>query len=351
MWDRRGWLKCGASMAMGLGLQVADAQTAGGSLPNRAGASRLVIVVDNRAAFCYLPLTIAERLGYFAIEGLDVEVRELVDPELCLQALFSGSAQVYSGSYSSTLGLPYREQGLQSIVLQGRAPQIVMGVSLKTMAHYQELRDLRGKRVGIRGVGTSSHKVARLLLAKAGIGAQEVQFVSLPEPAQAIETFRRAQLDAICYADPTITALELGAELRILADTRTVNGTAEVFGGPMPAGCLMASEAFVGSQRRHCQALANAMVHALKWLQTAGPSDLNKTVPEAFFQGDRALYLAAFSRAREAWTPDGMMPEAGPATAARAQDKLYPHGGLLRADLSRTFTNDFSRKAKIRFRA
>jgi len=44
------------------------------------------------------------------------------------------------------------------------------------------------------------------------------------------------------------------------------------------------------------------MVHALKWLQTAGPSDLIKTVPENHFQGDRALYLAAFERAPDVWS-------------------------------------------------
>ena len=35
-----------------------------------------MIGVDNKSAFCYLPLTVAERLGYFALEGLDVQVRD-----------------------------------------------------------------------------------------------------------------------------------------------------------------------------------------------------------------------------------------------------------------------------------
>ncbi|MCY1536419.1 hypothetical protein D9M68_718770 [compost metagenome] len=93
------------------------------------------------------------------------------------------------------------------------------------------------------------------------------------------------------------------------------------------------------------------MVHALKWLQTAGPSDIIKVVPERYFLGDRALYLAAFSRAREAWAPDGLMPEDGPATAARMLAYFDPSTQLQRVDLARTFTNDFARKAKARFKA
>jgi NitT/TauT family transport system substrate-binding protein len=226
-----------------------------------------------------------------------------------------------------------------------------MGVSLRTMGHYRQLRDLRGKRVGVQGLGSGSHKVARLLMARAGMGAQEVQYVSLPDHAQAVVAFRTGQLDAICYADPVITSLEQGADLRIVADTRTVQGTVDVFGGAMPSGSLLAQEEYITNHPRQCQALADAMVRSLKWLQTAGPSDLIKTVPERYFAGDRALYLAAFSRAREAWAPDGLMPEDGPGTAARTQARLDPGQQLLRVDLARTFTNEFARKAKHRFRA
>lgn len=351
MLDRRGWFRWGVSACLGASLTTASAQTPQLASPTKLGGSRLVVVVDNKAAFCYLPLTIAERLGYFASEGLDVEVRELPDAEQCVQALVSGSAHVYSGAYSSTLMLQSRGLMMRSLVLQGRAPQIVMGVSQITMGHYRQLRDLRGMRVGIKGLGSGSHRVARLLLAKAGIGPQEVQYISLPDQALAMAAFRGGQMDAICYSDPGITALEQDADLRIVADTRTVQGSSAVFGGPMPAGCLIAPDEFITNHPRHSQALAYAMVHALKWLQTAGPADIIKTVPEHYFLGDRALYLSAFSRAREAWAPDGLMPNAGPGTAARMHSRLSPGQYILPVDLARTFTNEFARKAKIKFRA
>jgi NitT/TauT family transport system substrate-binding protein len=226
-----------------------------------------------------------------------------------------------------------------------------MGVSLRTMGHYRQLRDLRGKRVGIRGPGSGSHRLARLMTARAGLTSEDVQYISLPDQAQAVSAFRSGQLDAICYSDPAITSLEQGVDMRIVADTRTVQGTSAVFGGPMPGGSLMAQEPFVTDHPKHCQAVADAMVHALKWLQTAGPSDLIKVVPERYFAGDRALYLAAFMRAREAWAPDGLMPEGGPETAARLQARLNPGQDVMRVDLQRTFTNQFARKAKFRFRA
>lgn len=347
MWNRRDWGRLCASALLGTGLPGARAQLRVDA-PSRQALPRLLVAVDHKPAFCYLPLTIAERLGYFASEGLDVQVREFPDPA---QAVLSGAAQVVSGAYSSTLGLQARGQALQSFVLLGRAPQLVLGVSQRTLADFRGLRDLRGRKIGVMALGSGSHRVASLLMTRAGILRNEVQYVALPEPLGAVEAFRSGKIDAICYSDPTITRLELGGELRVVADTRTVRGNAEVFGGPMPAGCLGALPAFLATRPEQCQSMAHALVHALKWMQTAGPSDLIKTVPESYFQGDRALYLAAFSRAREAWTPDGLMPAGGPETAARTMSGSSEPGMPLRVDLARSFTNEFALRAKTRFKA
>ncbi|RJP70380.1 MAG: ABC transporter substrate-binding protein [Comamonadaceae bacterium] len=357
MWSRRNW---GRICALGvvavavpsLRAQTAPATSAPAAPPApRPGATRLAIAVSNRASFCYLPLTIADRLGFFAQEGLDVEVREFPDAGQALQAVQGGAAHVLSGPYSSTIALQARGQNLQSFVLQGRAPQVVLGVSRETMAHYRTLNDLRGRRVGVTATGSASHRVASLVLAKVGLRAADVQYVPLANAAAAVQAFRRGELDAISYTDPTVTQLEQLGALRVVADTRSTRGTAEVFGGPMPSGCLCAPGDFLTQYPKASQAMTDAMVHALKWLQTAGPSDIIKAVPERYFQGDRALYLAAFARVREAWTADGLMPETGPATAARMLAQFEEPDALQRVDLARTFTNEFARKSKLRFRA
>jgi NitT/TauT family transport system substrate-binding protein len=151
--------------------------------------------------------------------------------------------------------------------------------------------------------------------------------------------------------DPVMTMLEQKGEIRIIADTRTLKGTVEVFGGAMPAGCLYAPLEFLQKNPNTAQALTNAIVHSLKWLQTAGPSDIIKTVPEAYLLGDRALYLAAFNKVREAISPDGLIPDEGPRTAVRA---LASFDASIKADkieLAKTYTNEFTKKAKERFKA
>lgn len=353
MWNRREWARYLASGALGSALTTVDAQVkpAVPPAPSRAPFARVQLAVENRSAFCYLPLTIADRLGYFAAEGLDVQVREMVEPGQALQALLNGSVQALSGPYSASIALRARGQSFPSIVVQGRAPQLVLGVSRKSMAGFRDVRDLRGRKVVVTGAGSASHRMVMVLLAGARMGSDAVQFVPLSSPTSALASFRNGLVDAICYTDPVITQLEQDGALRVVADTRTVRGNAEVFGGPMPAGCLSVSADYLAGHDPECQAMVSAMVRALKWLQTAGPSDINKTVPESYFHGDRALYLAAFSRAREAWSPDGLMPDAGPVTVARMMARFDDPATSRQVDLTQTYTNALALKAKSRFRA
>ena len=345
MWNRRQW---GLATATAVSTW---ADSLGAQTRPPTQRVRLVVAVDSKSSFCYLPLTIAERLGFFSIEGLDVLVRELPSTALAAQAVLANEAHVLCGPFSSMLYLQARGQWLKSFVLQGRTPHMVFGVSQRSLGRYQSALDLRGRKIGVMALGSASHQVARVVLLRAGVSEGEVQFLALEEPRAAVAAIRGGQIDAICHSDLVITELEQGADLRVVADLRTLRGSKELFGGPWASGCLSAPAAFVSANAALVQALTNGMVHALKWLQTAGPSDLIKAVPEAYFQGDRALYFAAFMRAREAWSPDGLMPDLGPSTVARVLGSLSESSGFGRLELAQAFTNEFARRAKAKFKA
>ncbi|WP_077002915.1 ABC transporter substrate-binding protein [Variovorax sp. KK3] len=312
---------------------------------------KISIAVGGKAAFYYLPLTIAEQLGYFKAEGLDVEISDFAGGARALQAVVGGSADVCSGAYEHTINLQAKNQVFQSFVLQGRAPQIAIGVSTKNMAGYKTIADLKGKKIGVSAPGSSTNMVANLVLSRGGLKASDVSFIGVGVAAGALTALRSGQIDAISNTDPVMTMLEQKGDVKIISDTRTLKGTAEVFGGPMPAACLYAPAEFVQKNPNTCQALANAIVHGLKWLQTAGPGDIIKTVPETYLLGDRALYLASFDKVREAIATDGMVPSEGPKTALAAIASFDTSVKADKIDLGKTYTNEFARRAKERFKA
>ncbi|MBC5783370.1 ABC transporter substrate-binding protein [Ramlibacter sp. USB13] len=313
--------------------------------------TKVAIAVGGKAAFYYLPLTISEQLGYFKAEGLDVEISDFAGGAKALQALMGNSADVVSGAYEHTINMQSKNQFIQSIVLMGRAPQIAMGVSVKAVPGYKGLADLRGKKIGVSAPGSSTNMVSNLVLSRAGIKATEVSYVGVGTGAGALAALRSGQIDAMCNTDPVMTMLEQKGDVRIISDTRTLKGTHEVFGGPMPAACFYTHSDFVRQNPNTCQALANAIVHGLKWLQTAGPSDIIKTVPESYLLGDRALYLASFNKVREAINIDGVLPEDGAKTALKALASFEPTVKPEKIDLAKTYTNDFARRAKDKFKA
>ena len=118
-----------------------------------------------------------------------------------------------------------------------------------------------------------------------------------------------------------------------------------VFGGPMPAACLYAPQAFIDKHPATVQALTNAIVKADRWIQAAGPTEIIKAVPESYLLGDRAVYIDAFLAAKGALSPDGLVPEKGPETARRALASIDAEIGKANIDLGATYTNEFVKRA------
>jgi NitT/TauT family transport system substrate-binding protein len=329
-----------AMLALAVGAVTRDAAAQSLEKP------KVTIAVGGKASIYYLPLTIAEAKGYFKDEGLTVEIVDFAGGSQSLRAVVGGSADVVSGAFEHTINLQASKQYFRAFVLQGRAPAIAVGVATAKAGAYRSPADLKGMKIGVSAPGSSTNMVANYVLAKGGLKPSDVSFVGVGTASGALAALRTGQIDAISNVDPVMTMLEQKGDVKIIADTRTLKGTQQLFGGPMPAASLYAPEEFISRNPKTVQALTNAMVRALKWLQTAGPSDIINTVPDAYLLGDRALYLASFNAVRDAISPDGLISEASVkvslAALASFNEKIRPE----QIDLTRTYTNDYVRKAQ-----
>jgi len=310
---------------------------------------RVTVAVGGQGLLYYLPLALADSLGFFRAQGLEVVTRDFPAGARALQAVHDGAADVFSGAFEHTLRAHARGRPLRSLVLMGRSPQLALGVSTRVLPGGKDFGDLAGRRIGVSSIGSSTHLAASLMLLRAGLALQDVTFIGVGSAGNAMNAFRSGQVHALCHADPVMTRLEQTADMRILGDLRSLKATQELFGGAMPGSSLCVPQAFVQKQPAQAQALVDGIVHALKWLQTAAPADLVKTVPAAYLIGDRSAYLAAFSRVRETYSTNGQMPDDGPATAHRVLSRALPGFADSKLDLARTYTNDFVRKARQKY--
>lgn len=310
---------------------------------------KLTLAVGGKNLFYYLPLTIAEQLGYFKAEGLDVTIVDFAGGAKALQAVVGGSADVVSGAFEHTINMQSKGQPMRAFVLQGATPQIVLGINPKTLPNFKTIADLKGKKVGVSAPGSSTNVMVNFLLAKAGLKPGDVSIIGVGTGSGAVAAMRSGQIDAMSNLDPVITLLLRSGDVKIVSDTRLPAESEKVFGGPMPAGCLYAPQTFIDKNPATVQALTNAMVRADKWIQKAGAGDIIKVVPESYLLGDRAVYIDAFLAAKASLSPDGTIPDKGPQTALNALVSVDPKLASAKLDLSAVYTNEFVKKAIAKY--
>jgi NitT/TauT family transport system substrate-binding protein len=315
-----------------------------------SGLRPVVLVTQALHQIKQLPLLLAHRLGYFAAEGLDVGFRSLPPTLRTLAEAADYPADVFAGSFERTLYLNAKGRAEQAFVQISRSPQVVLGTSVRSLPVTAGLKDLYGASVGIQASGSLSHRIAQLVLLRGGVQPSDVNFVELPSVPLALQAFHEGRIEALCYTDPAITRLEKEGLLRVIADTRTLRDSDHIFGGPVVCTCLSASPGYIARYPDVVQGLTNGVVRALKWLQTAGPSDLVRHVPEPSLNGDRALFLEAFNRSRETLAPDGTFPAEGPANVLRALSKLDLPQDWSGVDVNESYTNRFALKARVQYR-
>lgn len=309
---------------------------------------RVVIAVGGKATLYYLPLTLAERLGYFRDEGLEVEIDDFPGGAKALQALIGGSADVASGGYEHTIQMHAKGQRLQAFVLQGNAA-LSLALVKGRFDTYAGPRDLKGRRIGVTAPGSSTHMVVNHLLASAQLKPEDVAIVGVGTGASAVGAVRSGQIDALSSVEPAVVMLERAGDARVVHETWSEAGARAVFGGALPSASLYAKPAFLQANPATAQALANAMVRALRWLQRATTDQILAVVPPEYTLGDRAAYVAALDRLRGVYSRDGRISPDGAALAWRVTATHDPSVRAAGAPTPEaTFTNAFVDRVRAR---
>jgi len=303
------------------------------------------IAVGGKTALYYLPLTITERLGYFKDEGLNVRISDFAGGTRSLEAVVGGSADVVAGAYEHTINMQSRKQNFQAFVLTGAAPQITVAISTKLADRYKSPKDLKGLKVGVSAPGSSTNMVINYLAAQGGLKPTDFAVIGVGQGATVVAAMDQGRVDVISQTDPAVTMLEKTNKVKVIAETRTPEGTQKIFGGPMPAASLYAPVEFVRKYPNTVRALTDATVRALKWMQEASPQQILATVPEEYLLGDKAMYLFAYNNVKTAYSKDGYFSEAGAKTTLKALASFNPNVKPQEINLAQTYTNDFVKKA------
>jgi NitT/TauT family transport system substrate-binding protein len=303
--------------------------------------SKIKLGVGGKSLLYYLPLTVAERQGYFKDEGLQVEIEDFQGGAKSLQALMGGSVDVVSGAYDHTIQIQAKGQQLTAVVAQGRYPGAVIALRNEVAAKYKEPKDLKGLKFGVTAPGSTSHFALSKFLTTHGMKPDDVSVTGVGTGASVVAALQRGDIDGVSNFDPAITQLEQLKLIKPIVDTRTEKGTQELYGGPYPAAVLYLQTTFIEKNPKTVQAMVNAIVRALDFVAKSTPDEIAKVMPPEYALGDPTLYRNAIEHSKPSYSQDGRIDPAGAENAAKVLASFDPAVAAAKIDVSKTYTQKF----------
>ena len=329
-------------------LAAAIAFTAAAQAPEK---KKITIAVGGKSLFYYLPLTVAERKGFFKDEGLEVEIPDFPGGAKALQALVGGSADLVSGAYEHTINMAAKKQPIRAVVLQAKYSSIVLLLPKDKAAKYHGAKDLKGLKVGVTAPGSSTNMFVNNLLAKDGLKPTDVSIVGVGVGAGAVAAMEKGEIDALSNLDPVITQLESTGKFVAVADSRTEKGMKDIYGGDYMASVIYVTDEFIRKNPNTVQAVVNAMVRADKWIAKATPQQIVDLMPNEYKAGNPTLYKEGLLKNMIGYSENGEMSLKAAENVYKVLKQFEPSvqaAGKL--DLNATFDNSFAKKANAKYK-
>jgi NitT/TauT family transport system substrate-binding protein len=195
----------------------------------KTALNSLLVTFASAAALCFSPLAqaqdklrvgilpfseslgavMADKLGYFKAEGIEVEMSKFNSGALALPLLQAGKLDIAFSNTVSTLQA--LEQGLEGTILapgavvRAQAPDSTSALIVLKGA-MKNPKDLEGKRIAVNVINSSAWLYVIAYLDKHGVDRTKVRFVEIPFP-QMNDPLLNSQVDMISQVEPFSTIM------------------------------------------------------------------------------------------------------------------------------------------------
>jgi len=156
-----------------------------------------------------LGAVMADKLGYFKAEGIEVEMSKFNAGALALPLVQAGKLDIAFSNTVSTLQA--MEQGLDATILapgavvRTKAPDSTSAL-LVLKGAVKSPKELEGKRIAVNVINSSAWLYMVAYLDKHGVDRSKVRFVEIPFP-QMNDPLLNKQVDAISQVEPFTTIM------------------------------------------------------------------------------------------------------------------------------------------------
>ncbi len=193
-------------------------------------ADKLKVVLSS-TSFAWLPLYVADGAGYFAKEGLDVEIVNVKDGAVVVTAILNGDADIAGVGGNSVFAARAAGQPIKMLTpmnteytstIFGRKDVFEkLGINEKSTLE-QKITALKGLKLGVISFNGGQHTMFRFLFAKYAGGAdidKAAQIVPIGDSSNTLAAMKRGAIDVSAFSPPVAEKAVADGYATILIDT------------------------------------------------------------------------------------------------------------------------------------
>ncbi|HEY1794042.1 MAG TPA: ABC transporter substrate-binding protein [Opitutaceae bacterium] len=287
-----------------------------GETPSTPAAEPMKIKVGYIGLTCEAPIFVAVEKGFFKEEGLDVSLVK------CDWTTYKDSLAL--GGFDIThhlimMFLKPIEQGMDVKFLAG-VHRGCLRVQASASGSIHTVEDLRGKRIGVQGMGTPPFIFANRALALHGIDpSREVTWMVYPAGELKL-ALDRGDVDAVADSEPIGTLISSSGNIRNISDQATDEPFASEY-----CCAVVANGKFIANRPKAAAAATRAILRAAKWVEANPRAAAKLAVEKKYLASTPELNAMALSHLR--YVPSVMGARSAIRSAAAAMQKV----GMLNA--------------------
>ncbi|MBO3463951.1 ABC transporter substrate-binding protein [Aetokthonos hydrillicola Thurmond2011] len=186
--------------------------------PSGDTATISIALPTAKTSFANVDVAIAQEMGFFKQQGLNVSIKNLDSAVKVVQAVVANDAAIGGSSFEPVINAASAGGNLAIIGTYANR----LTVSMVTPKTIKSVGDLRGRNVGVQDIGAFREIMTRMVLQTAQLTPQDVKYIPISPPSY-IQALKSGQIEsAILQTEQVAEILKRDPRFHVLVDLHKV---------------------------------------------------------------------------------------------------------------------------------
>ena len=291
----------------------------------------------------HLPWSVALGQKYFEEQGLEPKGYNFDTGGKSIAALIGGSADFAANALEHAIKAKVQGKDLVYVFSSTRLPGFGLVVASSQRGEIKSVADLRGKPVGVSGIGVASHVLLDYMLKRNGVDPKDVKIIAvgLSTLPPALEGGR---IVAGMAGEPFFSRLVTKGTAFSMGNMSSLKETQAILGGEYAFSGAITRPDVIQKRPQIVQKVVTALVKASYFIQTKTPEEIVAAIPQDLV-GDHAQYVETLKTSREIFAPNGLVTPGGVETVMKVLDSFAVFPAGQKVDVASTYDMAFVRQA------